>query len=95
MLTRVDLGYTQNIERTVVARGALFFEHADPSDARTFTRFGGGVGARYLWMENADLDMSLDWAGGTARTRVPTTTSSSAAWESPSTSGRRDRKREV
>ncbi len=62
MLTRLDLGYTQNIQRKVVMRGAMFFEHADPSDARTFTRYGAGFGGRYLWMENADLDMSLDWS---------------------------------
>jgi len=62
MLTRLDLGYTQNIQRKVVVRGAVFWEHADPSDARTFTRYGAGVGGRYLWMENADLDVTFDWS---------------------------------
>lgn len=67
-LSRGDLTITHNCMRDLVSRFAAFIEHADPSrggtvvgETHSFTRYGFGLGTRYLVMENLDVDLALDW----------------------------------
>jgi hypothetical protein len=69
VINRADLDVTHNVLRNLVARAGVFIEYSDQSNSDTgyqkggnFTRFGGGLGARYLLLDNADVDLSVDWS---------------------------------
>lgn len=59
---RLDLGVTHNITRCLVGRAAGFFEHSDPSETATITRFGAGVGLRWIFDDNIDFHTDFDWS---------------------------------
>ena len=67
VINRADFGVTHNCLKNLVSRLGLFAEHNDPSGDRSqgsvpMTRFGFGVGSRFLLQENADLDFAVNWA---------------------------------
>lgn len=69
VINRADLSVTHNCLRNLVSRIGTFIEYSDQSDRQdsydrggNFTRFGVGIGSRYLLLDNADLDLSVDWS---------------------------------
>ncbi len=57
-----DYNVTYNLARRLVTRGTAYLEWTKASgDNTTVTRFGFGVGARYLLTENFDLFSDLNW----------------------------------
>lgn len=57
-----DYNATYNLARDLVLRGTALFEWTKASgDGTTVTRFGFGVGARYLLTENMDLFTDMNW----------------------------------
>ena len=59
---RFDLVVTHSLYRDLVLRGATYVRFSEPSAVReNVTEFGAGCGARYILMDNMDLDFSLDW----------------------------------
>lgn len=74
-LSRLEATLTHNMFDRVVTRLGAFFEHSEPSTGASITRFGVGTGARYLLLDNVDLDVSLDWRNrNTNRQGFDTTT---------------------
>lgn len=68
VVNRIDFTATHNCLRNLVARAGVFYEFTDQSrggsynPGEEFTRYGAGIGARYMLLPNADLDLSIDWA---------------------------------
>jgi hypothetical protein len=56
-----DFNVTHNMLRGLVLRLGANFEHSDPSQGRTITRFGFGLGARYLLTDNFDVFTDVSW----------------------------------
>ncbi len=61
MNERVDLGVTHNLLDRVVTRVGAYLEHSDPSQGASMSRWGVGAGARYVLMDQIDLDLALDY----------------------------------
>jgi hypothetical protein len=62
VIDRLDLGLTHNITRCLLGRLAGFFEHGDPSEGSSFTRYGAGLGFRYVFDPNIDFHADVDWS---------------------------------
>lgn len=69
VINRADLSLTHNCMQNLVSRIGTFIEYSDQSDPQgsytkggNFTRFGVGIGSRYLLLDNCDLDFSIDWS---------------------------------
>jgi hypothetical protein len=64
VVDRFDLIVMHTLMRDLILRGGAYLRLADPDgggDRGNITQFGVGAGARYLLMDNIDLDLSVDW----------------------------------
>jgi hypothetical protein len=59
--SRADLSYAYNIIRNLIARAGIYWELSQPSVGDDITRYGAGLGARYMVLENLDVDVALDY----------------------------------
>jgi hypothetical protein len=67
IVNRGDLSMTHNCLPNLVSRLTVFAENSDPSGdgsqgAQDMTRFGFGVGSRFMIQDNADLDFAFNWS---------------------------------
>jgi hypothetical protein len=62
VVDRLDLAMTHNCLRNLISRAGVFVERSEPSLGGHFTRYGAGLGSRYLLTDNIDLDFSADWS---------------------------------
>ncbi|MEN8151916.1 MAG: outer membrane beta-barrel protein [Planctomycetota bacterium] len=62
VVDRFDLIGTHSMYRDLVLRAATYVRFSEPSAVRdSVTEFGAGCGARYILIDNIDLDLSVDW----------------------------------
>ena len=62
VVDRFDLVVTHTLMRDLILRGATYVRFSEPSaDRDNITEFGIGAGARYILIDNVDLDLSVDW----------------------------------
>ena len=62
VVDRLDLVVTHTLLRDLILRGGTYLRFSNPDfDRDSTTEFGVGVGARYLLIDNVDLDLAVDW----------------------------------